>query len=74
MEFEAFKGTRDNIGKIRSILSVPAKAVSDGNCYGVLNFDFTRPDPLDKTDIAMAVVFGLLLGEELHRAGAAKAI
>lgn len=54
--------------RFRAFLSVPVKSVGGDKCFGVLNFDFTRPDPFDKTDIAMAVVFGLLLGEELKRA------
>jgi hypothetical protein len=53
--------------KFRSFVSVPVKAVAQENCFGVLNFDFRRHDPLDKSDIAMAVVFGLLLGDEIER-------
>jgi hypothetical protein len=51
----------------RSIVSVPVKSVSDMECFGVMNFDFVRYDPLDKSDIAMAMVFGLLLGDEIRR-------
>jgi hypothetical protein len=49
-----------------SFLSVPIKCPGEAKCLGVLNFDFHQPDPLDKTDIAMAVVLGLLLGQDIR--------
>jgi hypothetical protein len=48
-----------------SFLSVPIKSARSANCIGVLNLDFNRIDPLDKADIAMAAVMGLLLGWDL---------
>ena len=49
----------------RSFLSVPLKCSGEHSCFGILNFDFIRADPLDKADIAMAVIFGRLLGDEM---------
>lgn len=51
-----------------SFVSVPVKSVTNKQ-FGVLNFDFKGVDPLDRSHIAMATVFGLLLGDELDRAG-----
>jgi hypothetical protein len=48
----------------KSLLSVPMLS-TDLQCVGVLNFDFDSLDPLEKSDIAMAVVFGLVLGREI---------
>lgn len=48
-----------------SFLSVPLRSVRQDGSVGVLNFDFSRPDPLDKADIAMAVIFGIVLGAEI---------
>jgi len=55
----------------RSLLSVPVKFENETRktSYGVLNFDFARHDPLDASDVAMAVTFGILLAEELARLG-----
>ncbi|HEX8459687.1 MAG TPA: hypothetical protein VF656_20500 [Pyrinomonadaceae bacterium] len=50
-----------------SFVSVPVKPVVTDQAYGILNFDFARRDPLDKSDIAMAALFGLLLGDEIAR-------
>jgi hypothetical protein len=50
-----------------SFLSVPLKSAKQDRCVGVLNFDFSKPDPLDKADIAMAVIFGILLGAEMEQ-------
>jgi hypothetical protein len=40
--------------------------------FGVMNFDFKRYDPLNKSDIEMAIAFGLLLGDEIWRLTTAK--
>lgn len=50
-----------------SFVSVPLKPVGDAKCFGVLNFDFSKVDALDKSDIAMASVLGLLLADEVNR-------
>jgi hypothetical protein len=54
-----------------SFLSVPVRRMTGHDCIGVLSFDFDRTDPLDKVDIAMACVFGLLLAEEIAGGGLA---
>lgn len=46
-----------------SLLSVPLRSTADRSCVGVLNFDFESTNPLDKGDIAMAMVFGILAGD-----------
>lgn len=66
LDFDIFKSP--SAGKTLpfcSFLSVPLKSAKQDGCVGVLNFDFSKPDPLDKADIAMAVIFGLLLGAEM---------
>ena len=50
----------------RSVLCVPLKT-SAGRCIGVLNFDFDSTDPLDKGDIAMAIVFGVVIGDVIGK-------
>lgn len=65
-ELDAFTSPRQGLCPFRSFLSVPIK-VADNQCVGVLNFDFKRSDPLDKADISMAVVCGLLFGDVLSR-------
>ena len=70
----AFKIPAEKVALFRSCLSVPIKDIAVDRCVGVLNYDFTRTDPLNKADITMAAVFGLLLSELLPRqreAGAA---
>jgi hypothetical protein len=46
-----------------SILCVPLKSMTTDRCLGVLNLDFDSTDPLDKGDIAMAIIFGIVLGD-----------
>jgi hypothetical protein len=57
--------------QFKSFLSVPLRCLprhaGDLGCVGVLNFDFDRTDPLDRSDIKAAVFLGRLLGEELVR-------
>lgn len=63
----AFKKAEGCDPPFKSLVSVPLASVTTGARFGVLNFDFNRHDPLDKIDIAMAVVFGLVLGDEIER-------
>lgn len=63
----AFKKAEGRDPHFRSLVSVPLTSITTGQTFGVLNFDFNRHDPLDKIDIAMAVVFGLVLGDEIER-------
>lgn len=62
----AFTPPKHGNPSFRSIVSVPVKSVTE-EVYGVMNFDFRRYDPLNKSDIAMCVAFGLLLGDEIGR-------
>lgn len=50
----------------KAFLCVPLKTRGDV-LLGVLNFDFRRIDPLDKSEIEMALVFGLTLADELQQ-------
>lgn len=56
--------TQGNL-RFRSVVSVPVKSVNQ--VFGVMNFDFCRYDPLDKSEIAMCSALGLLLGDEIGR-------
>ncbi|HXQ35441.1 MAG TPA: hypothetical protein VN843_15595, partial [Anaerolineales bacterium] len=51
----------------RATLSVPLISRTNQACLGVLNFDFAKHDPLDRSEIAMASILGLLLGDEMAR-------
>jgi hypothetical protein len=62
-----FKGSDSVISPFQSFVSVPLKSASQEQCFGILNFDFLRSDPLDRSDIAMAALFGLILGGEIER-------
>lgn len=70
VDFHVFKKNARNPTFV-SVLSVPIKCVRDNKCLGVLNFDFQSADPLDKAQIAMAIVLGLLLGDEMAGRGGA---
>jgi hypothetical protein len=50
----------------RSFLSVPVFSVSDKALLGVLSLDFSKTDALDTADIAMSLVFVLLLAGEMR--------
>jgi hypothetical protein len=50
-----------------SILCVPLKSMTTDRCLGVLNLDFASTDPLDKGDIAMAIIFGIVLGDIIDK-------
>lgn len=63
------KEPEDGEMEFQSFLSVPIKLADNSKCYGVLSFDFGVFDPLDRGDIAMAAVFGVLLGEEMRLGG-----
>lgn len=63
----AFTPPPDGNLPFKSIISVPVRSITEKKCYGVMNFDFVRYDPLSKPDIAMAMTFGLLLGDEIGR-------
>jgi hypothetical protein len=63
----AFKESEKGTRLYNSALSVPLKSVTSGRCVGVLNFDFESTSTLDKSDIAMAVVFGLLCGDVIEK-------
>ncbi len=64
-QLDIFKPSSSRKFPFRSFLSVPLKSSVTGRCNGVLNFDFYRLDPLDKRDVAMAMVIGLILADEL---------
>lgn len=66
LKTKAFK-KMDGIPPFHSIVSVPVKSSTGNGCYGVLSFDFAKNDPLDKSEVAMASVLGLLLGDEIAR-------
>jgi hypothetical protein len=63
---KVFKKTVDN-PPYRSTLSVPIVSSTNGMSFGVLNFDFSKNDPLDRSEIAMASILGVLLADELSR-------
>lgn len=64
-ELDVFKPSPSRQFRFRSFLSVPLRSSKSNGCVGVLNFDFDRLDPLEKRDIAMGMVIGLILGEEI---------
>lgn len=68
LQTKAFKKTATR-HPFRSTISVPVKSFASGSCYGVLNLDFDKNDPLDRSEIAMASILGLLLGDEMARIG-----
>lgn len=51
---------------LRSFVAVPVKS-SDGKCHGVLCVDFNKTDPLERIDIKMAAVLGMLFAEDIRR-------
>jgi hypothetical protein len=67
LDFYAFKNPNKAVPRFQSFISVPLKPVGVGECFGVLNFDFSKVDALDKSGIAMASVLGLLLADEVNR-------
>jgi hypothetical protein len=48
-----------------AFLSVPVRRSHGEACAGVLSIDFDRRDPIDKGDIVMAAVFGMVLADKL---------
>lgn len=67
LDFYAFKNPNNTEPTFRSFVSVPLKPVGVEKCFGVLNFDFSKVDALDKSGIAMASVLGLILADEVNR-------
>lgn len=67
LDIFSFKEQAEGRHGYLSFVSVPLKCVETQKCYGVLNFDFRKNDPLDKAGITMASVLGLMLGERLRR-------
>lgn len=67
LRFGKFREPEGGTWTYKSFVSVPVQSVATGERFGVLNFDFNKIDPLDKSDILMAVVFGLILGDEIER-------
>jgi hypothetical protein len=65
-EVNVFKPSDSDAIPFRAFLSVPIKESDKKECKAVLNFDFHKADPLNKSDITMAAVFGLLLFDLLH--------
>jgi hypothetical protein len=51
--------------RFKSVLSVPVRAPGSEKSSAVLSIDFGRNDPIDKWDIAMATVFGMILSDKL---------
>lgn len=67
VDYFAFQEVDQGEPQFRSFVSVPVKSVPTGSCFGILNFDFDGDDPLDRSDIAMAVTLGVILGDEIQR-------
>jgi len=67
LDFDAFKNAYEAEPLFRSFVSVPLKPVGVSQCLGVLNFDFSAVDALDKSGIAMAFVLGKILADEVSR-------
>lgn len=67
LDFNAFKNAYKAEPLFRSFVSVPLKPIGVSQCVGVLNFDFSRVDALDKSGIAMAFVLGKILADEVNR-------
>jgi hypothetical protein len=74
LDFFSFKDGVEKRHGYLSFVSVPLKAVDAKECFGVLNFDFSKIDALDKAGITMASIFGLVLADELQRLRAKQAV
>jgi hypothetical protein len=48
-----------------AFLSIPLKKTGRNNAVGILNFDFAEVNPLDRSDIELALVIAYTLGQKL---------
>lgn len=64
-DYFLFQPNPQSSRRFEAFLSVPVRLPRNEACAGVLSIDFDRKDPIDKADIVMAAVFGIVLADKL---------
>jgi len=67
IDMNAFNNSGSGEFAFASFVTVPLKPRDRGRPLGVLNFDFETTDPLNRVDLKIAVLLGLILADEIDR-------
>jgi hypothetical protein len=64
VDWFGFEVPKDRIRHFQSMLSVPIWHRKQRRCLGVLNFDFSQTETLERSDVMIGMLLGVLLAEE----------